>query len=251
MTVSFELVPYRFSSDPRAMIAFLRLLGLAAGTTIPGDRFAVLRGRSGGLAVHHAGAAVTGAQPGQTQLSFEASDAPAAADALAELRPVVWDESYGRHVGVRTPRGDGVWINEVMRDHYGYQQASGAQASGVDVVAVYLTTDFAGSGQFFKTFGFVADGAASDGWQELRAGPRDGVIGLHATPAEPSSGTASPDDPVGPPCLIGVAFETTEPLPQLRDRLHAAGFLDATLRDQPRIDVTDPDGQRIEIHPVR
>lgn len=247
MSVRFSLVPYRFSDNPAGMTRFLEALGLRAANGAVDSNFARLRGRSGTVAVHSAGGSATGAPAGETQLSFEVEDVQKAADVLAAagLNPVTWDGSVGRHAGVREPRGGGVWINEVGDAH------DTAEASDVDVIAVYYIPDFATAAGFFAHLGFTSDGTGDEWWRALHGAERMGVIGLHRVDEAPPLRAASPHDPMGPPTTIELGFETTEDLPKLAERLREAEYPDAVVADDHglvRVLVTDPDGQRLEIH---
>jgi hypothetical protein len=56
-----------------------------------------------------------------------------------------------------------------------------------------------------------------------------------------------------PPATVELGFETTEDLTQLVERLRGAGYTDAVVAEHHglvRVQVTDPDGQRLEIHPA-
>ena len=250
MTPRFVLCPYRFSADVPAMGRFLEILGLHKIISTEGDSFGIFAGRSGRVAVHGFGETATDAQAGETQLSFETPDAGTAEAHLsaAGLDAVVWDESYGRHAGVRHPDGGGIWINEDMTDFHGYRTHP-RQASTVDVVVVRSSADFAADLGFFAAFGFTPRSEAADGWQTLVAERPRGVIGLHAPYGEPTRGADSQDSPVGPPALANLGFEVDEDLDALVGRLHEAGCADAMVeRDPDRVVVTDPDGRRIEIH---
>jgi hypothetical protein len=241
VSTRFDLVLARVSDDPAAVVRFLQTLGLGGGN---GASSGVLCGRSGKVAVQSA-SVVTGASAGETHLTFMVNDTRAAADDLAKagLDPV----QRNRRVSVREPRGGGVWINEDRPDD------ESAKASGVDVVAVYYTTAFAGAAAFFANLGFTPYGTGDDWWQALRGSERVGVIGLHKAEEAPSLRAAAPDDPMGPPATVELGFETTEALPQLAERLRGAGYSDAVVAEDNglvRVQVTDPDGQRLEIHPA-
>jgi hypothetical protein len=236
------------------MIGFLRLLGLAPRVHIENNGFGVLVGRSGAVAVHGVGSAETGARPGETQLSGEVPDVEAAAEWLRGrgIDTVVWDESYGRVAGIRDGRGGGVWLNQEQDDLYGYRLGAG-DPGPIDLVAVYFTDDFAGSREFLSALDFRPIEPESSGWQRLSGASGHGLIGLHA--GDPSDGVAhrpsAPDDPVGPPALVKLSFETAEPLDTLTARLHEAGYADAHVVAEPgvsKIMVTDPDGCELEIH---
>ncbi len=50
--------------------------------------------------------------------------------------------------------------------------------------------------------------------------------------------------------LVSLGFQATEPLTELAERLTAAGYpAEICSGDNPKVVVTDPDGQRLEVHP--
>ena len=120
----FTVVAVRYCADVPAVAAFYETLGLSRRISTPTDGFVTLVAGDGLVMLHSAGDAQTGVPAGLVELSLEVSDLDAAADRLTELglEPVRWDESYGQHLGIRDPHGDGIWINEVQRDLYGYRE---------------------------------------------------------------------------------------------------------------------------------
>lgn len=249
MSITLTLNPYRCSREPERMRAFLELLGLR--TLLSGDGgYALLRAGAGLVAVHPSGPD----RSGETQLSFYVESAERAARELraAGLEPVVWDESYGRHAGITEPCGGGVWINEEMHDLYGHRRHETVEVdSALAVVAVRSSDDFARDRRFFETLGFRAQGPGDEWWQELRGPAGTGVIGLHAPHGEAST-RPSPENPItGRDPLVGLGFETGEPLERLAERLVAAGH-EARLVQEPKrsVHVVDPDGRQLEIHPA-
>lgn len=263
MTPRFVLCPYRFSADVPAMTRFLETVGLNKIISTSGDGFTILAGRSGRVAVHGLGDTATGAQAGETQLSFETPDAGTAEAHLsgAGLDAVVWDESYGRHAGVRHPGGGGIWINEEMADFHGYLTHRPAVESQVGVIAVHYSADFAADRDFFAPFGFTPTGPDEHGWQELVAERPREVIGLHA-PSGPEGvsrgsvsrgwvGRDSPDSPVGPAALVDLSLQVDEDLEKCVGRLRDAGYVDAQVVSRGgivNVVVTDPDDRQVEIH---
>lgn len=249
MTTPYVVCPYRFSAEPPAMIAFLELLGLRLALRTADRSFGILSGRGGRVAVHSAGSSAVAVPAGRTSLSLEVSDAASAYDGLvgAGLNAVVWDEAYGKQVGIRDPFGHGIWVNERMRDVYGYVTHKESAPSPVEVSAVYYTPDLGAAASFFGSLGF--DGPAGlEGWRPLRGGEGSGVIGLHDGVSQ--SGPHSADDPVSPSALVGIAVQTTEALPDLTARLRAAGHPVRVDDDcaAPHHTVTDPDGCELELH---
>lgn len=251
MTPRFVLCPYRFSADVPAMGRFLELVGLHKIISTDGDGFGIFAGGSGRVAVHGLGDTATDAGAGETQLSFETPDAGTAEAHLsaAGLDAIVWDESYGRHAGVRHPGGGGIWINEEMTDFHGYRTHPHREST-VGVVVVHQSADFAADRDFFAAFGFHASAPEARGWQTLVAERPRGVIGMHA-PFDAPTRSAAADSPVGPPALVGLGFEVAEDLESLAARLRAGGHDDAEVVVEPsltKLVVTDPDGRRTEIH---
>lgn len=241
--------PYRFSSNPPAMIEFLQLLGMSPVVTA--SNFAVLRADAGEVAVHPVQGSDTGAVAGQTQLSFGTTDAEAFA-AMVRARGVeatTWDESYGRHAGVVDQYDGGIWINEEQRDLHGYQGHDPHPAEGLTVVAVRYSPDFAADERLFAAFGFTPDGPGDEWWQALRADAHSGCIGLHRPSGEPVVVPGA--GPLGDNPVCDLSLSTTEPLDAVRDRLVAAGH-PCEIRDLEGVGatlcVTDPDGVALQVH---
>src|SRR5580765_8273975 len=178
MTASLRLVPYRFSAQPTRMIAFLELLGLRPVITSPERTFAVLRGRTGGVAVHDSARSETGAVSGDTHLDFDTADLDACVAALtaAGLDVRAWDEAYGRSAAFDTPRGS-VGINADNPDDYGFVTPAPAEPGPIDVTAVQFSDDFAADTALLAKLGFAPEGYGDEHWQALRGA--DGTIGLH------------------------------------------------------------------------
>lgn len=259
--VAFTVFPLRFTADPAALITFLRTLGMAPLITTEGDGFAdLVAGGGGRVMVHAAGAAsATGAPAGETQLSTAVPSADAAAERLrsAGLEVAVWDESYGRQGNITGPHGEAIGINEDQEDHYGYLAHDGAGADQrLSVTAVRASAE--GSERerdvaFFAALGFTPIDEGARGYRALTHSGH-GSIGLH----EPEGGEQAHragDDPGHPHLrvsLVRLGFETTEGLEDLAARLVTAGYA-AEVIEQPgvrSVHVTDPDGQRLEIHPA-
>jgi hypothetical protein len=248
------------------MIEFYAALGLAKAFDHESGSWAVFRGSSGALAVHGLADAETVQVGGLTSLNFAVADVSAAADELAGsgLEATSWDEPFGTQGAVLSPDGRAIGLNEDRRDdlYGGYRVHEQVVAASLDVVAVVESADFPASAAFFRVFGFTPFGSLDDPWWcDLRsANPRVGVIGLHGpAPAEEEGGAGAPDRESDraaqpPPLLVRLSFETSEPLDALAARLVAAGYPSATVVDAgagSRVEVNDPDGQRIQIRPTR
>ena len=103
------VLPLRFSADAPAMIAFLRVLGMAPAVTAAGDGFGELVAGAGRVMIHSADAAESGARAGDTDLCLSVADTDEAAAVLrtSGLHVDVWDESYGRQGVITLPSGGG------------------------------------------------------------------------------------------------------------------------------------------------
>jgi catechol 2,3-dioxygenase-like lactoylglutathione lyase family enzyme len=206
------------------------------------DGWADLVGAGGRVGVHPL--ASSGVDETSTSLCLLASDAVAVAVQLqqAGFDARWWDESFGRQAAVRGPYGE-LTINEPMSDFHGYQRHDVTPAPDdpeVTVLAVLFVPDFTAAADFFAAFGFVGD-EGRPGWRPLRSDQTSGAIGLHATDRDPEPGY-----------VCGLSFETTEDLSAFADRLRARGYQvdDDRNAAAPHITVTDPDGNRIEVHPA-
>lgn len=237
--LSYSVSPYRFTDRPAEVRAFLEAVGLQS--VLKRDGFAVLRGAAGAVVVHPLESADTTDRE-TTSFCLETDDARAAADGLAEdgVPTRSWDEAFGRRAAVVGPEGE-ISVSEPMTDVYGYTAHPPGGKSGccdVDVISVFFTSQLDNWEAFFQRFGFGASVRAS-GWRELRSGAESGVIGLHAS------------EPTPPPAdRHGLSFKTSEPLREFVVRMRGLGY-EVTEEPQaqaPHVTVTDPDGQRIEIH---
>jgi hypothetical protein len=247
----FTVLAVRYCADVPAVAAFYETLGLSRRVSTPTDGFVALVAGDGLVMLHSAGNAQTGVSAGLVELSLEVSDLDAAADRLIELglEPVRWDESYGQHLGIRDPHGDGIWINEVQRDLYGYREHH-ASPNDLNLLAIRYTDDFAADSAFYGPLGFASRTNASEHFTPLEGHPpAHGVIGLHPHGASTPSGPHAPDNPVAPPLLVEVSFETHEPLDRLADRLRALGITSQLEGGPaPNVRVTDPEEVEVEIH---
>lgn len=237
-----RVLPYRFTDDPPAMVAFLETLGLAREISAPDGSFAVLGAASGGVGVHHVSA---GNVAGETHLVLEV----ASADDLTGLDGVVvWDEAWGKQAGITDPLGGGIWLDEVQTDLYGYVEHHGTPRDALVVDAIRFSTNFAADQAFFARFGLIPAGHHDDYWTPLQASNNSGTLALHRNTGEAVTRPA-PGNPVGDHSLCILGFETTEALEDVRDRLLAAGHRAELVEGQRRaVHVVDPDGQEIQIH---
>lgn len=256
MSEASRVFPMRFSPDPGRMVRFLEVLGLRRVLESERGGYVAFEGGAGSVAVHSVEGADSAVADGVTSLNVLVADVDAAAAALrdAGLDADAWDEAYGRQGAVRTPRGGVAGLNEATQaDLYGYRAVGGGDAPLTDVIAIWYSDDFARDAAFFAHLGFTPTGSLDDPWWcALRGADGAGGIGLHT----PDS--ASTEDPVAAsgwlenPALVRLGFETREPLDALVARLQDAGYDSARLTADeagPKVVLTDPDGQYLEIHP--
>lgn len=247
----FTVVAVRYCADVPTMARFMATLGLSARISNDDGSFVDMFAGKALVMLHSASGGQTHIGPGGAELSFEVSDLDETVAFLRRqrLEPLEWDESYGRHAAIRDPRGDGIWINERMRDLYGYRQHD-PQPNDMNLIAVRYSETFAADAAFFAQLGFAARPGALPDWTALELlGTGAGVIGLHAPVGELPHGPYSPDNPAAPPALVNLSFETHEPLAELQARLGAAGMDAESVGGlAPHVNVTDPEGIRIEIH---
>ncbi|MGI8414936.1 MAG: VOC family protein [Nakamurella sp.] len=238
ITSSYRVSPYRFTDRPAEVRGFLEAVGLQP--VITKDGFAVLRGAAGLVVVHPLATADT-TDHMTTSFCLETDDARAAAEALVldGLPARWWDESFGRQAAIAGP-GAEISVNEPMIDSYGYTAhlLDGPPRFVVDVVAVFFTPHLDHWEAFFHRLGFTT-AATTSGWCELSAAADSGVIGLHASRL-----------PAQPPDRNGLSFKTSEPLPDFVARMRGLGYqvTEEPEAQAPHVTVTDPDGDRIEIH---
>ena len=252
---TFQVYPLRFSADPAAMIDFLRTIGLVPAVTSEGETFGELVAGGGGhVMVHGVADAATRAEAGQTHLCFAVDSTDDAAESLrssgAEVQ--VWDETYGRQGSVRGPHGEGISLNEIQRDLYGYR---GHDASGADprIAVTAVRASAAGAEReedqrFFSAFGFDPAGPGDRWWQALTVAG-GGVIGLH-DPSGTVPATAPGDEVFGDVALVRLGLETEEDLADLAERLGVAGHPARVVEGDgvTAVHVEDPDGCPLEIH---
>ncbi len=226
--------------------AFYTLIGLKQHTS--GERIVHLAADGGALLVHEC----TGVS---TELGLHCADVTAAAEHLTAVGfdVEVWDEAYGRHAAIVTPLQAGVWVTEAMSDPYGYRVHVPEESEyRCEVCAIYYSADFDRDREFFNRLGFHTIGQAYDCWEELAGGPGCGSIGLHG--GEDQAGITPSSDPLTRTSAAAwVSIQTTEQLSALAERLSAAGYLAEVVTDDAatKVHVTDPDGCRLEIHPLQ
>ncbi len=255
MTHAYAIWPLRFTPDPAAMIDFYARLGLHQSLSHETGTFATFVGRSGTLGVHDARTTTSGAVPGHAALNLATADVEAAAVELTVLghEVRVWDETYGKQGVVVARQGRVIGLNEDHQDdlYGGYRAHTTTTVPLLDVVAVCVTPDLLAEAAYFASFGFVAPSYDDPFWIGLRASERSGVIGLHSGEIE-SRSPRPDDDPFEPVYEVRIGFETSQPLEQLAERLRSAGLDPTMITDvpDPRIVLTDPDGDEVQIHPA-
>ena len=255
MTHPYAIWPLRFSPDPAGMIDFYSRLGLHQSLSHEAGTFATFVGRSGALGVHDARTTMAGPVPGHAALNLATSDLEAAAAELTGIGHEVrlWDETYGKQGVVVARDGRAIGLNqERQEDLYGgYHERAVTRVPLLDVVAVCSTPDPRAEAVWFASFGFVAPSYDDPWWIGLRAGAQSGVLGIHAGGIDARKPRPA-DDVLGTVYEVKIGFETPEPLVELDERLRTAGLEPLTITDgpQPRILLTDPDGDEVQIHPA-
>ena len=256
MTRPYVIWPLRFSPNAPAMIDFYSRIGLHLTFSHDNGTFATFRGRAGTLGVHDARDTTSGKVTGHTALNLATNDTELAVAELAAsgYDVKIWDETYGKQGIVMSRDGRVIGINgDSQEDLYGgYQTHDEAAAAPVlDVVAVCITSEMKAEAVWFEPLGFTAPSYDDPHWIGLRAGDRFGVLGIHPGEVE-SSDPRDADDLFGPPYLVGIGFETSEPLAVFADRLSSAGLDPTMITDgsDPRVVPVDPDGEEVQIHPA-
>lgn len=248
MSPQFTVMPFRYSNNVAAMVAFLEELGLRR--RIDSEGFAELHAGAGRVMVHAAGGEFTG---GQTYLNLMAQTVEDAVDVAsrAGFEYLVWDEAYGRHAVVAGPHGEWMWVNEEQADDYGYRRHEGDARPDLVASAIRPAPDFAIDIEFFAHFGFATAPGASEWFESLRGPGTAGIIGLHYADASEPIFRSEEEDPRDRVPLARLGFVTGEALPGLAQRLTQAGYPASVVSDGQltKVHVTDPDGVDIEIHP--
>lgn len=255
MICPYVIWPLRFSPNAPAMIDFYTRLGLHKSFSHDDGTFATFQGRSGTLGVHDANNTEAGVVPQHTALNLATTDVVQAAEELVELghSVKVWDETYGKQGVVASRDGRVIGLNgDAQEDLYGgYRTHPEVAAPSLDVVAVCVTPQMKAEAAWFASFGFVASSYDDPWWIGLRAGERSGVIGIHAGEVAADTARDADDDLFGPAYEVRIGFETHEPLEVLDARLRAAGFETTVVTEgAPHLELTDPDGEHLEIHPA-
>lgn len=246
--------PVRFTDNVEPMRRFLEALGLRPRVEAVAGGWVDMVADAGMVALHSARDSASHAPSGFTSLSFEADEIDALAERLRQADVpdvVVYDEAYGRVLSCRDPLGDELQIDERSIDLYGYRlhQPAGV-AAGLRVMPLRLTDPRGPYGGFLGLLGCTPRGPQTEHFGAYSlGGPGQGQVGLHP-PMDPAQVGATESQLNGPGAAY-LSFETSEPLPQVAERLGDAGFsADVTLRPHVGqvLSVADADGLRIEVH---
>lgn len=227
----------RYTDNLPAMRGFLEVLGLSPVVVSAG--WIDLHAGAGRVWLHAASNADSPSAPGQTNLCFESTDLRALAE---HLGTTYVDETFGTSLMITDPLGDEVQINSVHTDTYGYETRSPHPDGATSVVAVRFTDPAGPYVRFLETLGLrPSNGAAGVGYAPFSVGT--GSVGLHVPDGRMLTGTSG--------ALVSLSLTTAHDLESVAKTLQDHGHADArvvqtaTLR---LIQVTDPDGQPIEIH---
>jgi len=244
--MSIVVRPVRFTDDVPAMQAFLELLGLQPRIEFNRPGWVDLAGSAGLVALHDAATSATGGIHGETRLSFEVDDADGAAKSWQDqgIATTVIDESFGRFLEMTDPLGDPVIADEVQHDLYGYTRHEVDETRPAPVVVpVRFTDEAAAYDGFLHALGLT--GAPEPGGYTTYVAPDGGgEVGVHHV--------YSDDLPVvrSEHAVAHLTFAITGGLDELQQALEAEGFA-LTRFDEDFgsfIDVTDPDGQSVQVH---
>lgn len=240
--------PVRFTDNLDRMQAFLCALGLRPRLESDSGGWVDMVAGGGMVALHSAKDAVRKASSGLTSLSFEADDIDDVAKRLQDAGVhgvTVYDESYGRVLTCLDPLGDQIAIDERNNDLYGYHQHDPeAVVPSLRVMPVRFTDPLGSYGKFLEALGLSRRGEPSEHFTAYTLGDGTyGVVGLHPVSERVGGSIAEPG-------AVDLSFETSEPLPDIAERLGAAGFA-AQITSKSFgdvVSVTDGDGEAVEVH---
>lgn len=237
--------PVRFTDQVEEMRDLLQLLGLVVA--VEGDRggWSELVAGHGMVALHAASGSQIGARSGQTTLSFQTDDADRLAQALRTAGfddAHVYDEGYGRVLGVTDPLGEEVAVDEYSDDLYGYRLVeSGDPDPALTVVPVRFTDDAVAYARFLRALGLTGD--PDPDYSTFETPSAHGLVGVHRR-----------YDPLpivgGPGAAAHLTFLTTRDLRPIEQRLRAAGHGFERVDEDfgSFLDVVDPDGMSVQVH---
>jgi hypothetical protein len=208
--------PLRFTADVPAMRTFLETLGLRSRIESERGGWVDMIGGWGMVALHDSAHTASGAQAGETTLSFEADDIDELKDRLIAAGyqdATIWDEAYGRVLSV-TPSGDvQIWFDERTKDLYGYKLHDAHPDSRWSVKPKLTGVD-------------------ETEWERFLAVLGGGQTVYYGSPADAFA--------------VRLDLVTTEDLTAVAKRLEASGY--KADRGEDRITIVDPDGQTVVVH---
>jgi hypothetical protein len=221
--------PLRYTDDIAAMRGFLELLGMSSRVESDRGGWVTMVSGAGLVALHDAATSTTGGKPGRTALSFEGSDLEALAGRLSDGGwddAAIWDEAYGRVLSVTDPDAEALWVDS-HDDDYGFRVRDPERDPRWSVMPVRSTPKVEEYARFLGCFGLPP-----------YAGPPAPTLGGHVGLVRIESGAGS----------VRLGFATEEPPADVADRLRSAGYADAEV-EASVLSVTDPDGERVVVHP--
>lgn len=245
--------PIRFTDNIDEMARLLATLGLSVSITSDKGGWVELSGRTGTVALHSAADSATGAQRGQTLLSFAETDLEALARKLVARgfgnddhpeESMVYDEAYGQAITI-TRGTDQLTINGRSDDLYGYSSTGTEPGVGdLRVVPIRFVDDPVPDQRMLEALGFSLDGDTDERFTKLALPGTGGAVGLHPTGGETPVISGS--------FAVQLHFGTGAPLPDIIRRAESAGAA-ATLYESEfgaHVAISDPDGQQIQVHPA-
>lgn len=238
--VEVVVMPLRFTDNVPAMRDFLVLLGFSPRVS-RAESWLDMVGGSGMVALHST--STSSRQPADTGLSFEVPDVDALAAqfigaGLADVR--VYDEAYGRAMDVTGHDGTQLTFEERYTDLYGYRLNEPRPEHGIVSMPLWFGEPAGPYGDLLAAAGFVRLDEGDDQWWRVWRSTGGGMVALHPPTEQRSAGS------------VEFGFRTREPLPELGERLTAAGYAGVSLSDDfgGELTVTDPDGVSVLIQPL-
>ncbi len=256
-TVDLDLTvaPLRWSANPAAMVEFLRVIGLSVELASDAGGYTMFRAGGGGRVLIHR-CEPNSLEIQETHLCLAVHTVSEAAEAFeaAGLAVRTWDETWGLQGALVGPHGESIALNETHQDLYGYHSPQNEPEPDPRVRVSAVRASAAGAEReadliLAQALGFQPVGYADEHWAQATR-PGGGTIGLHA-PHAMTPVSRPGEEPYGDPALVNLGLETSGDLHELCERLQTAGYR-AELCTEPvtNIVVHDPDGKRMEIHPV-
>ncbi|SDS37856.1 hypothetical protein [Microlunatus soli] len=235
---TLEVSAFRFSTDPPAVGGFLQLLGLSQRIGNDAGTWLELQAEQGSVSIHATRVSSTAdAQSGSTDLVLVAHDVPAFADRMRTrdgFQVEVWDEAFGHQASVAIG-GRTMIINEIQPDPYGYQ-VTDPTPGPVTVITHWHTVDPDSAEALLAALGLHRSTRPATADEIRWESASHGAVVLHRV-------TAAED---APDCYR-IGLETDDDLAAVADRLRADGHRVQISDDGHRLDLTDPDGQPLEV----